>query len=62
MKTLSAACIPTLFTLFAFGTFPAKAQFDVRSYSAADLQKYALHTSRGCILGKLSQGDEGASV
>jgi hypothetical protein len=54
-----------LFVLGGFvllGAFSAIAQFDVNAYSSVDLQKYALHASRGCILGKLTSGDEGASV
>jgi len=56
------ACLWLLLAFCAANPAPANAQFDVRSYSSADLQKYALHTSRGCILGKLTSGDEGASV
>ncbi len=62
MEKLPLLSICLLSGLVVAGAFPAKAQFDARSYSSSDLQRYALHTSRGCILGKLTSGDEGASV
>ena len=62
MKKPPLVFLSILSSFVVVGAFPAKAQFDVRSYSSADLQRYALHTSRGCITGKLTSGDEGASV
>ena len=62
MKKTPLLLLSLTSSLLVVEAFPAKAQIDIRSYSSADLQRYALHTSQGCITGKLTSGDEGASV